>query len=239
MKLIDKINSMSTVMFSMVVLVSIAVISGIIYAILSLLKNKGTGVKNVKCPKGCSGNGECISGKCKCTTGFSGVDCYTPDHPVYNNKKVYLQVYDGGLYSKQFGLNGLYISKPTKKYAGSVLKHNSFLVMDPSVENAYEFTINGPTIDNKYSIDILNQNPKTSKNFCDMTNVNTQYQNYITKCVPLYTTTPVDLLFNYKSKGVYTISIGNKFLSGTSIFKTGFCQVNSHELNFKIIPVNK
>jgi hypothetical protein len=232
MTLIDKINSMSTVVFWLVVLVSIAVISGIIYAISSFLKN-------VKCPNGCSGNGECISGKCKCTTGFSGVDCYTPDYPVYNNKKVYLQVYDGGLYSKKFKLNGLYISKPSKKYFGSVLKHKSFLVMDPAVENAYEFTINGPTVDNKYSIDILNQNPKTSKNFCDMTNVNTQYQNYITKCVPLYTTTPVELLFNYKSKDVYTISIGNKFLSGTSIFKTGFCQVNSHELNFKIIPVNK
>ena len=27
------------------------------------------------CPNGCSGNGECVLGKCQCETGFDGPDC--------------------------------------------------------------------------------------------------------------------------------------------------------------------
>ena len=27
------------------------------------------------CPKGCSGNGECILGTCQCNPGFTGPDC--------------------------------------------------------------------------------------------------------------------------------------------------------------------
>ena len=27
------------------------------------------------CPDDCNGNGECENGKCKCKTGFGGVDC--------------------------------------------------------------------------------------------------------------------------------------------------------------------
>ena len=27
------------------------------------------------CPRGCSGHGECVLGKCQCDTGFAGDDC--------------------------------------------------------------------------------------------------------------------------------------------------------------------
>ena len=42
---------------------------------------------NVQCPRGCSGNGECINGVCLCMSTHMGADCATEVSPNCNHTR--------------------------------------------------------------------------------------------------------------------------------------------------------